>query len=43
MLPFLPEGNYTVAVEDTNGLAFDQNAVMVTSGQDHDLGDLTLQ
>jgi len=43
MLPFLPEGAYTVTVEDTNGLAFSQNAVMVNAGQDNDLGDISLQ
>lgn len=43
MLAFLPEGTYTVAIEDTNGLSFSKNDVMVTPGQDNDLGNLTLE
>ena len=43
MLGFLPEGEYTVSVVDTNNLSFSQDNVMVTAGDDYDLGTFELQ
>ena len=43
MLAYLPEGLYTIAVKDSNGLVYSQDDVSVTVGQDNDLGDITLQ
>jgi hypothetical protein len=43
MLSFLPEGSYTVAIEDTIGKSFAQNDIIVIDGQDNDIGLVTLQ
>jgi len=43
VLSFLPEGTYTVSVEDTAGLSFSNAGVAVTAGQENDLGQITLQ
>ncbi|MCU0644020.1 MAG: DUF4382 domain-containing protein [bacterium] len=43
MLSFLPEGSYTVSIEDTAGKAFHQENVTVNAGTTNDLGDITLQ
>jgi hypothetical protein len=43
MLSFLPEGNYTVSIQDTTGKAFHQENVNVNAGTKNDLGDITLQ
>jgi hypothetical protein len=43
VLAFLPEGTYSVAIEDTNGLSFSNDNVTITPGQDNDLGNLTLE
>jgi hypothetical protein len=43
MLSFLPEGSYTVSIEDTTGKAFNQGNVNVIAGTTNDLGDITLQ
>jgi hypothetical protein len=42
ILGFLPEGLYKVSVEDTLGLKFSQDGVTVISGQDNDIGDISL-
>jgi len=42
-LAFLPEGTYTVSIQDTSGLAHTQTAVSVTAGQDTALESITLQ
>ena len=42
VLGFLPEGIYKVSVEDTLGLRFSQEGVNVLSGQDNDIGDISL-
>ena len=43
MLAYLPEGLYTIAVKDSNGLVYKQDDVSVAVGQDNNLGDITLQ
>lgn len=43
MLSFLPEGSYTVSIEDTAGKAFHQENVNVNAGTTNNLGDITLQ
>lgn len=43
LLSFLPEGSYTVSIEDTLNKTFDQDNVIVILGETHDLGDITLQ
>ena len=43
MLSFLPEGSYTVAVEDTLGKSSTKSGVSVSAGEDTDLGSITLQ
>ena len=43
MLSYLPEGSYTAAIEDTIGKSFVQNNVDVVAGQNHNIGDVTLQ
>ncbi|HEX9973616.1 MAG TPA: DUF4382 domain-containing protein [bacterium] len=43
MLSFLPEGSYSVSIEDTTGKAFNQSNVNVIAGKTNDLGDITLQ
>lgn len=43
MLSFLPDGSYTVAIEDTTGKFFDKNNVSVVAGQRKDIGSVTLQ
>lgn len=43
MLAFLPEGAYSVAIEDTQALSFTQSDVEVTPGSDYDLGKVTLK
>ena len=43
MLAFLQEGTYSVVIEDTNGLSFSTDDVVVTPGHDNDLGELTLE
>ena len=43
MLSFLPEGSYTVSIEDTTGRKFNQDNVNVTIGKTNDLGNITLQ
>lgn len=42
MLAFLPEGSYSVAIEDTTGKAFHQDNVIVTPGKNNNLGAITL-
>jgi len=42
-LSYLPEGLYTVAIEDTNGLGFTLENIVVNAGHDNDIGDITLQ
>jgi hypothetical protein len=43
MLSYLPEGSYTVSIEDTAGKAFHQENVNVNAGTTNNLGDITLQ
>jgi hypothetical protein len=43
MLSFLPEGSYTVAIEDIAGKSFSQDDVNVIAGETNDLGDIPLQ
>ena len=43
MLGFLSGGEYTISIVDTNGLEFNKDNVTVLVGEDHDLGDITLQ
>jgi hypothetical protein len=43
MLGFLPEASYKVFVTDTIGLTFEQENVMVTKGQNNNIGSITLQ
>ena len=43
MLAFLPQGSYTVSVEDTTGKTFNKTDVMVTAGVDNVLGVITLE
>ena len=43
MLAFLQEGTYSVVIEDTNGLSFSTDDVVVTPGHDNGLGELTLE
>lgn len=43
MLSFLPEGSYTVTIEDLTGKTFNQDDVSVVAGQTTDLDDITLQ
>ncbi len=43
MLAFLPEGFYTVSIQDTLGRSFQQDDVQVVAGTDNDLGMITLQ
>ena len=43
MLSFLPAGNYTVSIQDSAGFSFSQSSVTVNTGQDTDLGNITLQ
>ncbi len=43
MLSYLPEGSYTVAIEDTTGKSFTQDDVNVIVGENNDLGDAGLQ
>ena len=43
MLAFLPEGAYTVAVNDTAGLSFERSNIQVVVGTDQQLGTITLQ
>jgi len=43
MLGFLNEGEYTVSIVDTFALEFNQDKVMVTVGNDNNLGPVTLQ
>jgi len=43
ILPFLPEGSYTVAIKDTAGKAFSRSDVAVVAGQNSNLGTVTLQ
>jgi hypothetical protein len=43
MLSFLPEGSYTVSIEDTLGKVFNQSNVGVIVGKTNNLGDITLQ
>jgi len=43
MLSFLPEGSYTVAIEDIAEKSFSQDDVNVIAGETNDLGDITLQ
>ena len=42
VLGFLPEGVYKVSVEDTLGLRFSQEGVKVISGQNKDIGNISL-
>jgi len=43
MLSFLPEGSYTVAIEDTTGRFFTQDDVIVIAGENNNIGSVTLQ
>ena len=43
MLSFLPEGSYTVSIQDTTGKVFNLDNVNVTAGTTNNLGDITLQ
>lgn len=43
MLSFLPEGSYTISIEDTTGKKFNQDNVNVIAGETKDLGNITLQ
>ena len=43
MLGFLQEASYKVFVTDTTGLTFEQENVMVTKGQNNNIGSITLQ
>lgn len=43
VLAFLPEDIYKVVVEDTMNRRFEQDSVVVVKGQNHDLGEITLQ
>ena len=42
MLGFLPEGEYTVFIADSNDLDFNQDNVWVTAGQNNHLGSIIL-
>ncbi len=39
----LPEGRYTVAINDTAGLFFSQGSITINAGIERDLGNITLQ
>lgn len=43
ILSFLPEGSYTISLEDTAGKKFNQDNVTVITGKTNDLGKITLQ
>ncbi len=43
MLAFLPEGFYTVAIEDTLNQHFEKDSIQVTPGTLVDIGNITLQ
>lgn len=43
MLSFLPEGSYTVSIQDTIGKAFHRDNADVTAGKTNDLGNIILQ
>lgn len=42
LLPFLPEGSYTVSIEDTSGKTFTQDQVNVVAGKTNNLGNIVL-